>query len=556
MSNCQFCGKTNPIPKGNKRRKFCSKKCSKLQYKEEGRYYAYVKKNPNWGEKGPKDKERKAKNKLEWEKWSAIWLTRKQVAEKLNITTSGLHNRMVKAEERGVIVQRMMLPDGNTSKELLHPETIELLRGDTAVKAKPEGYITLKEVVDLLGIKLVSFHTSRDRQTKLSIADLLPPDLIFQENHGNRVYKNLYLRSKVEAFHQERQDRRLAREEAWRLNRVEKARQKALVASQRAERIAGLLTSKQASKLLGFKAVGTLIKHMRADELSYAHREDIVYYWCPQEVSRYLDVLMKRKEDAAIARKVAYRRLFPRRLDDYTSPVAYEKKLMKKLIKQLNNSSLSSRRKKAANVNIKYVRDAKTSGSPAQLHCKSCKAEKPYYDFYYELLAKRGRTLRCKACQKKQNLAYRAARGEEYDIAYKEKRQKNFRQKFRNLIATAIKRDIARNSKVYPILTAGEVWEALESSCGYNVDQFLKHLESQFDSIMTWGNHGRGKDSYHWQVDHIIPRSALKYTSLSDPLFKDCWVLTNLRPLDEVENISRGNKAYDSNYNIRAADTT
>jgi len=542
MSNCQYCGKTNPIPKGNKRRKFCSKKCSKLQYKKEGRYYSYVKKNPNWGEQSKKNEERKEKNKREWEKWSAIWLTRAQIAEKLNITTCGLHNRMLKAEERGVTIQRMMLPDGNTSKELLHPETVDLLKNDTAVQEKPEGYITLKEVVDLLGIKLVSFHTSRDRQTKLSLADLLPPDMIFQENHGNRVYKNLYLRSKVVAFHQERQERRLEREETWRLNRVEKARQKALVASQRAERIAGLLTSKQAAKKLGFKTSVTLVKHMRAGELSYAHREDMIYYWCPQEISRYLDVRAKRREEAAAARKVAYERLFPRRLDDYTSPAAYEKKLMKKLVKQLNNSSLSSRRKKAANLNIKYVRDSKGSGSPTQLQCSVCKSRLPYYNFYYELLAKRGRGQRCKVCQKKQNQAYRDARGAEYATNVKARRQKNFRQKFRNLIATAIKRDIARNSKIYPVLTAAEVWEALETSCGYNVDQFLKHLESQFDSIMTWNNHGRGKDSYHWQVDHIIPRSALKYTSLTDPLFKDCWDLSNLRPLDEVQNIARGNK--------------
>ena len=542
MSDCQFCGKTNPPSKGRKRRKFCSKKCSKLQYKKEGRHYSYVKKNPNWGEQLKKNKERKEKNKLEWDKWSAIWLTRKQVAEILDITTSGLHNRMAKAEERGVIIQRKLLVDGCSSKELLHPETIDLLKNDAAVQEKPEGYITLKEVVDILGIKLISFHTSSDRQTGESLADKLPPDLIFQENHGNRVYKNLYLRSKVEAFHQERQERRLEREETWRLNRVEKARQKALVASQRAERIAGLLTSKQAAKKLGFKTSVTLVKHMRAGELSYAHREDMSYYWCPHEISRYLDVRAERREEAAAARRAAYRRLFPRRADDYTSPAAYEKKLMKKLVKQLNNPSLSSRRKKAANLNIKYVRDAKTSGSPTQLCCKICKATKPYYDFYYELLAKRGRTQRCKDCHKKQNQAYRDARGAEYATNVKARRQKNFRQKFRNLIATAIKRDIARNSKIYPVLTAGEVWEALESSCGYNVDQFLKHLESQFDSIMTWNNHGRGKDSYHWQVDHIIPRSALKYTSLADPLFKECWDLTNLRPLDEVENIARGNK--------------
>ena len=85
MSNCQQCGKPNPPSKGNRRRKFCSKKCGKLnhynRYKAEGRYSYYTKKNPDWGKKTREDNERRQKNQEEWDKWSAIWLTRKQVAE-------------------------------------------------------------------------------------------------------------------------------------------------------------------------------------------------------------------------------------------------------------------------------------------------------------------------------------------------------------------------------------------------------------------------------------------------------------------------------------------
>jgi len=70
MSNCQQCGKPNPPSKGNKRRKFCSKKCGKLnhynKYQAEGRYY--TKKNPDWGKKGREEKEDRENRRKEY-KW-------------------------------------------------------------------------------------------------------------------------------------------------------------------------------------------------------------------------------------------------------------------------------------------------------------------------------------------------------------------------------------------------------------------------------------------------------------------------------------------------------
>jgi len=69
MSNCQQCGKTNPPSKGKKRRKFCSKKCGKLnhynRYQAEGRYY--TKKNPDWGKKRRAALESQNKRRKEYE---------------------------------------------------------------------------------------------------------------------------------------------------------------------------------------------------------------------------------------------------------------------------------------------------------------------------------------------------------------------------------------------------------------------------------------------------------------------------------------------------------
>lgn len=54
---------------------------------------------------------------------------------------------------------------------------------------------------------------------------------------------------------------------------------------------------------------------------------------------------------------------------------------------------------------------------------------------------------------------------------------------------------------------------------------------------MTWDNWGDV-----WELDHIKPLSLFKYTSLDDPLFREAWALSNLRPLWREANASKGKK--------------
>jgi hypothetical protein len=65
---------------------------------------------------------------------------------------------------------------------------------------------------------------------------------------------------------------------------------------------------------------------------------------------------------------------------------------------------------------------------------------------------------------------------------------------------------------------------------GYNADQLKKHLESKFKDGMTWDNCGK------WQIDHVIPDSWFKYSSIEDEEFKKCWALDNLQPLWADQN--------------------
>ena len=66
---------------------------------------------------------------------------------------------------------------------------------------------------------------------------------------------------------------------------------------------------------------------------------------------------------------------------------------------------------------------------------------------------------------------------------------------------------------------------------------------------MNWGNHGKmdfknwdnnDPNTWTWQLDHIIPHSEFNYTSMDDQAFKDCWALSNLRPLSAKQNHKDG----------------
>lgn len=81
------------------------------------------------------------------------------------------------------------------------------------------------------------------------------------------------------------------------------------------------------------------------------------------------------------------------------------------------------------------------------------------------------------------------------------------------------------------------------------MEKLKRHLEGQFESWMTWDNHGRydvktwndnDQNTWTWQIDHIIPHSKFHYTSMENQEFKDCWALSNLRPYSAKQNVIDG----------------
>lgn len=85
----------------------------------------------------------------------------------------------------------------------------------------------------------------------------------------------------------------------------------------------------------------------------------------------------------------------------------------------------------------------------------------------------------------------------------------------------------------------------------FSIQELKAHLEKQFEPWMTWNNRGKyniknwndnDQLTWTWQIDHIIPHSNFKYTSMSDIDFIACWSLDNLRPISSKENIAKGDK--------------
>jgi 16S rRNA G966 N2-methylase RsmD len=79
----------------------------------------------------------------------------------------------------------------------------------------------------------------------------------------------------------------------------------------------------------------------------------------------------------------------------------------------------------------------------------------------------------------------------------------------------------------------------------YTWEKLRDHLESQFEDWMCWRNYGAYDPNRRtWQVDHIIPQAFFPYDSMDCNLFRWCWNLKNLRPLEAHRNFTEGDREY------------
>lgn len=81
-------------------------------------------------------------------------------------------------------------------------------------------------------------------------------------------------------------------------------------------------------------------------------------------------------------------------------------------------------------------------------------------------------------------------------------------------------------------LVKGSYTGSIEMLLGFSLLQLRVHIEKQFTPGMSWDLLLKGEI----HIDHIIPVRCFSFTSVTDPDFKACWALTNLRPLWAVDN--------------------
>lgn len=73
-----------------------------------------------------------------------------------------------------------------------------------------------------------------------------------------------------------------------------------------------------------------------------------------------------------------------------------------------------------------------------------------------------------------------------------------------------------------------------EDALGYTQDEFLSHLESQFEDGMSWENRSE------WHIDHVKPIAQFIKEGVTD--VKVIHALSNLKPLWAKDNLSKGSK--------------
>ena len=187
--------------------------------------------------------------------------------------------------------------------------------------------------------------------------------------------------------------------------------------------------------------------------------------------------------------------------------------------------------------------------------CVDCGDLKDFEEFYTH--ANKTVTYTCLHCESERNKIYyeeNVDKLKEYSKKYRNSDRGKEREKFyRSKPESKIPRNLRRRLKVF-------MAETSEDNYGKDICMTNRELKAYIESLfhiyipdMTWDDYGSGKNGDHkdsWHVDHIIPLSGWDEFKYIHPLYfegmsPNHW--SNLRPLDALENISRGgtgNKKY------------
>lgn len=170
---------------------------------------------------------------------------------------------------------------------------------------------------------------------------------------------------------------------------------------------------------------------------------------------------------------------------------------------------------------------------PVSKECRKCDGIFPHECFPRNRAMADGLGQYCKPCQRKAGAAVYLKNGK----AHRAARAKVIAadpsllmyRRVLQLVRKALER---RNLRDKSSSVTGSFWAAV----GYTKAELARHIERQFLEGMSWTN------PREWHIDHILPVSSFCFASYTDPSFKACWALSNLRPLWAKDNLEKQDK--------------
>ena len=196
-----------------------------------------------------------------------------------------------------------------------------------------------------------------------------------------------------------------------------------------------------------------------------------------------------------------------------------EKKIYDKKRYELNKDVIKARNKKHSE---KYNRENKEK---KRIDAKKRYAEKIEYELTRSKNYRELNKDKIKNNYEVNKDKYNAARNKKRKELMVSNSLYKLKHRVRTLISHAINRkNFRKTSKTHEIL-----------GCTY--EQFKLHLESQFESWMSWDNYGNPKDGIFelnktWDIDHIIPLDS----AITEEDVIKLNHYTNLRPLCSLDN--------------------
>lgn len=171
--------------------------------------------------------------------------------------------------------------------------------------------------------------------------------------------------------------------------------------------------------------------------------------------------------------------------------------------------------------------------------------QKEYKNRYYQ--NNKEKCLRNTARYYNENRSYYQQYQKEYEKTHPRKLRKKSLPSVKDNIRSNISRSISRRIASFGGIKNCSIIKYLS----FSFKELVIHLEKQFEEWMNWDNYGKYDPktwdddnilTWKWQIDHIIPHSCFKYTSMEDEDFKKCWKLDNLRPYSAKQNILDSNR--------------